>query len=207
MGPYEGLQVRDREWYKYTRAPLTADGKLPFYRYVVRTKGRVEVSWLSCAMCHTRVLPDRTVVKGAQGNFPFGKALAYDTRKVNVPFVARTFELMLYGAPWLRPDPPADLGKKSVEDIAAAHALVPPGVLARHGSGVWSPVQVPDLIGMMLAGHSDSARAPSKRQPSRLPNRASRNNAGLICSGRSRLAPFTPGCPRSRCHSRWSDAA
>ena len=148
VGPYDDMQVRDPEWYKYTRAPLTADGKLPFYRYVIRTKGRIEVGRLSCAMCHTRVLPNKSVVKGAQGNFPFGKAVAYDTRKTNLPFVARSFEMLLYGAPWLRPDPLADLGKKSVEDLASAHALVPPGVLARHGSGVWSPVQVPDLIGI-----------------------------------------------------------
>jgi hypothetical protein len=148
MGPYEGIQVRDPEWYTYTQAPLTADGKLPFYRYVIRTKERVEVSRLSCAMCHTRVLSDKSVVRGAQGNFPFGKVVAYDTRKTNSPDFARSLELMIYGAPWLRPDPVADLGKKSMEDIASAHALVPPGVLARHGSGVWSPVQVPDLIGI-----------------------------------------------------------
>ncbi|HQR06650.1 MAG TPA: hypothetical protein PLN21_07500 [Gemmatales bacterium] len=148
MGPYEGMQVRDPEWYKNTQAPLTSDGKLPFYRYVIRTKGRVEVTRLSCAMCHTRVLPDKTVVKGAQGNFPFGRAVAYDTRKTNSADFARSLELLLFGAPWLRPDPLAGLGKKSVEDIASAHALVPAGVLARHGSGVWSPVQVPDLIGI-----------------------------------------------------------
>jgi hypothetical protein len=148
MGPYEGMQVRDPEWYRYTRAPLAVGGKLPFYRYVIRTRGRVEVSRLSCAMCHTRVLPDGTVLKGAQGNFPFGRAAAYDTRKTGLAVLARCLELQLYGAPWLRPDPLADLGKKSVEDIAAAHALIPSGVMARHGSGVWSPVQVPDLIGI-----------------------------------------------------------
>ena len=53
-GPYEGMQVRDPEWYKSTQAPLTANGELPFYRYVIRTKGRVEVGVLSCAMRHTR---------------------------------------------------------------------------------------------------------------------------------------------------------
>jgi hypothetical protein len=148
MGPYKGMQVRDPEWYKYTEAPLTTDGKLPFYRYVIRTRGKIEVGMLSCALCHTRVLTDRTVVKGAQGNLPFGKVVAYDTRKINSPDFARRLELLLFGAPWLRPDPLADLGKKSVEEIASAHARVPPGVLARHGSGVWSPVQVPDLIGL-----------------------------------------------------------
>jgi hypothetical protein len=149
MGPNLTMQVRDPAWYTYTQAPLTADGKLPFYRYVIRAKGRVEVTRLSCAMCHTRVMPDKTVVKGAQGNFPFGKAAAYDTRKINNPERwARPMELSLYGAPWLRPDPLADLDKKTVEEIAAGHEAVPPGVLARHGTGVWSPVQVPDLIGV-----------------------------------------------------------
>src|SRR5262249_41245799 len=58
MGPNLTMQVRDPAWYTYTQAPLTADGKLPFYRYVIRAKGRVEVTRLSCAMCHTRVMPD-----------------------------------------------------------------------------------------------------------------------------------------------------
>ena len=148
-GPNPTMQVRDPAWYEYTQAPLAADGKLPFYRYVIREKGRVEVTRLSCAMCHTRVMPDKTVVKGAQGNFPFGRAMAYDTRKINdAALWARPMELLLYGAPWLRPDPLRDLEKWSVEDIATRHEAVPPGVLARHGSGVWSPVQVPDLIGV-----------------------------------------------------------
>jgi hypothetical protein len=149
MGPNPTLQVRDPTWYEYTKAPLTTDGKLPFHRYVIRTKGRVEVTRLSCAMCHTRVMPDKTVVKGAQGNFPFGRAAAYDTRRINDPARwARPMELNLYGAPWLRPDPLADLDKKSIEEIAVGHEAVPPGVLARHGTGTWSPVQVPDLIGV-----------------------------------------------------------
>src|SRR5262249_37991773 len=113
-----------------------------------QTKGKVRVGVLSCAMCHTRVLPDKTVVKGAQGNFPFGKAFAYDIRKSNQVGIARSLERMLYAAPWVRPDPLAGLDTNAVEDIAAAHGLVPAGVLARHGTGVWSPVQVPDLIGI-----------------------------------------------------------
>ena len=36
-GPYQALQVRNPAWYEYTSAPLSADGKLLFYRYVIRT--------------------------------------------------------------------------------------------------------------------------------------------------------------------------
>ena len=59
---------------------LTKDGVMPYARYVIRTKGTVEVGILSCAMCHTRVMPDGTVIKGAQGNSPFDRALAFDAR-------------------------------------------------------------------------------------------------------------------------------
>ena len=54
--------------------PLTLEGTVPFYRYVVREKGKVELGSFSCGTCHTRILPDGTIVKGAQGNFPMGRA-------------------------------------------------------------------------------------------------------------------------------------
>ena len=50
--------------------PVAADGTYPFVRYVIRKKGEVELGGNSCAWCHTRVMPDGSVVKGAQGNFP-----------------------------------------------------------------------------------------------------------------------------------------
>lgn len=51
--------------------PMTRDGVLPYYRYVVRKPGIVEFGRGSCAMCHSRVMPDGTVIYGAQGNLPF----------------------------------------------------------------------------------------------------------------------------------------
>src|SRR5262249_14293408 len=69
------LYVRDPKWYEATKAPLAKDGSLPFYRYVITEKGTVEVGILACGMCHTRVMPDGTLVKGAQGNFPGDRAM------------------------------------------------------------------------------------------------------------------------------------
>src|SRR5262245_4920968 len=63
-------EVRNPKFYEQTRIPPASGGTVPFYRYVVRKKGEVEVGFLSCATCHTRVMPDGTVIKGAQGNFP-----------------------------------------------------------------------------------------------------------------------------------------
>lgn len=39
--------------------------------------------------------------------------------------------------------------------IADAHATTPPGVMARHGTGTWSPVQVPHLIGIKSRRYLD----------------------------------------------------
>jgi hypothetical protein len=36
----------------------------------------------------------------------------------------------------------------TIDEISAAHAGIPPGVLARHRSSPFYPVQVPDLIGV-----------------------------------------------------------
>src|SRR5439155_4949277 len=74
--------VRNSGWYSAIGAPVDVQGELPFARYVIRKKGIVEVGQQSCAMCHTRVMPDRTVVKGAQGNFPFDRASAFELHKL-----------------------------------------------------------------------------------------------------------------------------
>jgi hypothetical protein len=51
------VNLQDPSWYERTRTPVTGEGMVPFYRYVIRQKGKVELGILSCAMCHTRVMP------------------------------------------------------------------------------------------------------------------------------------------------------
>lgn len=57
-------RVRDPAWYEKTDVPLARDGIMPFARYVIRKKGQLEVGENACAMCHTRVMRDGTVIKG-----------------------------------------------------------------------------------------------------------------------------------------------
>ena len=88
------LYIRDPKWYQQTNALTTPEGILPYVRYVVREQGKVEVGTLSCAMCHTRVLPDGSVIKGALRS--------------------------LYTVPWLSADPQEPLNGLPV-DLVAAH--------------------------------------------------------------------------------------
>ena len=134
--------VKSRAWYEKTGAPLRPDGSLPFMHYVIREKGKVELGSFSCGMCHTRVMPGGTVVKGAQGNFPFGQALA---QAPSFPF---PLWQALFAMPWMHPDPIDRLRPMSDEQIRTLLASVPPGVAARHRGSLFEPIQVPNLIGV-----------------------------------------------------------
>lgn len=147
-GPSTELYLRDPKWRDATQAPVAKDGTLPFYRYVISEKGKVEIGILSCAMCHTRVMPDGSILKGAQGNFPFDRAMGYDYRATGDVDNARTLERVLFTVPGGDSKPENQFGKMSVENIASTHEAIPPGVLARHRTNPAYPVQIPDLIGV-----------------------------------------------------------
>src|SRR6185295_14576101 len=66
----------------------------------------------SCATCHTRVMPDGSVVKGAQGNFALGRPNAMRLRESARRGEASAFWQQLKltlrattAVPWLTPDP------------------------------------------------------------------------------------------------------
>jgi hypothetical protein len=201
--------VRDRRWYAETDAPITREGILPFYRYVIREPGKVEVGTLSCALCHTRVMPNGSVIKGAQGNFPFGAAFAHDMREAGV--IEPAFRGMvhgLYSVPWLQPDPQATVDASAFSEIAGAIASVPPGVMTRHGTGTWSPVQVPDLIGVQTRRYLDRTGLQRHREPADLMRYAALNQGldrattfnGVLASGEKDREP-----PEQFFEQRYSD--
>ena len=151
--------VQSPGWWTKVGAQPAKDRTLPGYRYVIRKKEQVEVGNLSCASCHTRLMPDGKLLKGAQGNFPFDHTTAFQFRTLasqpppgvtpaQFDPLLHLAEYSLYAAPWLKPDPQAKLQQISVDEIASVHQAIPPGVVARHRSSPFYPVQVPDLIGV-----------------------------------------------------------
>jgi hypothetical protein len=148
--------VRSRIWYEKTGAPVAKDGTVPEFQYIVRKKGEVELGFSSCAFCHTRVMPDGSVLKGAQGNFPVQTAFAFGLRanaaaakdKDALLLQTRRFLKALNGAPWLHPDPEARVETMSIDEIASAFEAVPPGASLRHRASSFLAIQVPDLIGV-----------------------------------------------------------
>lgn len=144
-GERSGLYVRDPKFIADTGMPVLPDGTVPFFRYVVTKKGEVHLGRRSCAMCHIRIMPDGSILKGAQGSFPFDRAFAYDY--LHYTTGANIAERLLYATPWL-PNPLPSEDNMSVAEIAQIHFSIPPGVVARHRTSPFAPVQVPDLIGV-----------------------------------------------------------
>jgi hypothetical protein len=188
---------RDAEYFAATHMPLTRDGVMPFQHYVIRKKGVVEIGESSCGQCHTRVMTDGTVIKGAQGNFPGPKAaaLALRRRAAAGPDAAAAIltqntraQRLNYGAPWIKPDPAEDL-IGSLEEHIGSWETIPPGVLPREGSSRRYPTQVPDLIGIKDRRFLDHTGLVRHRSIADLMRYGALNQDAMFLS---RFGDFTP---------------
>jgi hypothetical protein len=141
------------------------NGVSPFSDYVIRERGKVEIGDASCRECHTRLMPDGTVIRGAQGNRPIEQVaylgLADEAAKAvdKEQFLsdARDGQRRTFAAPWLRPDPNARLEQFSAAEIEAVHFAIPAGVFARQGTSPLSPAKLPDLIGIKDRHYLDAS--------------------------------------------------
>jgi hypothetical protein len=129
--------------------PRSPDGVEPFLHYVIREKGKVELGSFSCAMCHTRVMADGRVVKGAQGNLPFGQALA---GLGTFPWPALQ---KLFSVPWLDPDPLERMKVMSDAQVRTLLSSIPPGVFPRHRGSLLEPMQIPSLMDVKFRHYLD----------------------------------------------------
>ena len=183
--------VRSADWYAHVQPPIDKAGIVPFTTYVIREKGKVELGNNACGFCHTRVLGNGTVVKGAQGNFPFDRALSYSVASRGVESARRGFRA-LFGAPWLKKDPAANIDTLSLEELVGKFNAIPPGVAARHRASADAPPAIPDLIGVRDLVYLDKTGLVVKRDIGDLMRYAALNNeldfyssfGGFIPSGK-----------------------
>lgn len=143
-----GSDLADPKWFKHVQPPVAPDGTIPFLSYGIREKGFAEVGILACATCHSRLMPDGSVVDGFQGNFRYNRAIAWSYRTHGtLEFVHEDIRL-IYGTPFMKPDPHAAAAAQSVDEIARHEEALPTGVIARNGASPYWPTQVPSLIGL-----------------------------------------------------------
>jgi hypothetical protein len=197
-------ELNDHEWYKKMAMPVTREGIMPFFRYVVRKTGQVDVGEFSCGMCHSRVMPDGSAIKGAQGNMPFDRLLAYGFRKRADLEAVRRVARILFAAPWVRSNPDSQLERMSLDQIASVHEAIPPGAISRFGTSPFYPPQVPDLIGVKDRRYLDHTGLMRHRTVEDLMRYSAINQGGDVLD---RFGDFTPlgTYPDPRNLARYSD--
>lgn len=154
---FEVEALGNPQTYRAAGMPVAKDGTMPFQRYVIRKKGMVEVGDSSCSGCHTRLMPDGSVLKGAQGNNPFDRFEALEeelsiAQKLSAAVLSeqdrRRQARRNWAVPWLVPDPHEEFFAWPLVDLLSVLKAIPPGVQARTGTSNLYPAQIPDLIGV-----------------------------------------------------------
>jgi len=178
--------VRNPKWLDATKAPVASDGTLPWFQYIVRTKGKVELGNNSCAFCHIRVMPDGSTIKGAQGNLPVQRAVAFRWRanaaaapdKQQYLLQLRARLKQLHAAPYLRPDPEDRIDAMSIDEIISVFEAVPPGTSPRQRGNTFLSIHVPDLIGVKDRRYLDRTGLEQHRSVGDLMRYAAMNQGG-----------------------------
>jgi hypothetical protein len=145
------------------------------------------------------------VVKGAQSNFAFDRAIAFRDRRRGVPEQVRNTWLSLFTVQWV-PDMQRRLAQASHEEILAAHEAIPPGVFARNRSSPFYPPAVPDLIGVADRRYLDRTGSARHRNIGDLMRYASMaqgveflsNFGGFIPSGEEGFSKLPPAETQER---------
>ena len=209
--------VRSVAWLAHTGAPVAAGGTLPWFQYVVRKKGVVELGSTSCGFCHTRVDARGRVLKGAQGNLPIQRAVAFRWRAAAATapdkgaYTARirSFLKRLHAAPYLDPDPQDRIDTMSIDELADLFDEFPPGVAPRQRGNSFVAIQVPDLIGVRGRRYLDRTGLEIHRSIADMMRYAAMNQGGHSLAS---YAGFVPAAdpelqrlPAPEQFSRYSD--
>jgi hypothetical protein len=140
--------IHDAEWFRAVRPPVTREGIVPAYSYVIRKKGVVEVGSGACSACHSRVLPDGTFLSGAQGNFPLERAYAESLRRERKAGIFPRWTTSLLMPPVDQARWTEHIYERSKSEIVAISEAMVPGVAMRPGFSYLDPPKIADLIGV-----------------------------------------------------------
>ena len=205
-------EIRGMDWFVKNKVPVTGEGVMPFMRWVIRQKGKVELGILSCGQCHTRVMPDGTVIKGAQGNFPDDRAFGYELRIAEAK--SKTKDSVLkefredvrksYGAPWIKDDDSTRANRMSVSELASVLEAIIPGSCARQGTSIFYPAAIPDLIGLKDRRYLDSTGLARQRSIGDLMRYAALNQGADELTLYDQFRPVGK-LPAASTQSRYSD--
>src|SRR6185369_2264647 len=162
--------LSDREAIKNDAPDVTKDGVILGMRYLVDKDGKLKVGLADCAGCHSRLMPDKSVLLGAPTKtFAAGGTLILvdgfnrdlEARKVTI----QEAEYASYGVPWLKDDIHARLKTMSPAEIGEVDGFPFSGTFARFNGSPYYITKIIDLNGIKDRRYIDHTGTHVNRGP------------------------------------------
>jgi len=152
---------------------MSKDGILLDYRWVVDREGKLKLSFASCQGCHSRLMPDGSVLSGAPSNFDLSDAppIRVALKQLALsPNLTRGEEFYAqFGVPWREHDAHLPFKTMKDEEIAkffAQESGEPPGtVFARVNGSPLFVTRMADLRGVRDRRYLDATATHVNRGP------------------------------------------
>jgi hypothetical protein len=151
---------------------VAADGTIPGVRWLIDHDGQLKLTLAECAGCHTRVLPDGSLVRGAQRNVQWGSfprycfdALAEIRRREGRTRPPSENAYANYGVPWLKDDINATLKTMTAEQVDRVDGEPFLGTFVRFNASPWFTTRIADLIGVKDRRYLDATATHRNRGP------------------------------------------
>jgi mono/diheme cytochrome c family protein len=163
--------VRTPEGFANASVKPRADGTLPDLRWIPTPRG-VALGLSNCAPCHTRLMPDGTLLRGAPLNedpAPLGRFTIARWGASAVELAGDTPAMAIWrswAVPWVQDDIHEPLKTMNLGQIgplfgaAAANGLFP-----RWNGSAYYPTKIPDLIGIKDRKYIDHTATHQHRGP------------------------------------------
>jgi hypothetical protein len=152
---------------------MTKDGVLLDYRWVVDKDRKLKLSFSSCFSCHTRLMPDGSLLPGAPCNYDLSDAPAVDIMlkqlAISPKLTRGEAKYVEFGVPWRKDDVHARFKTMKDEEL---HALLgqddgaPPGTtFARFNGSPFFVTRMADLRGVKHRKYLDATGTHVNRGP------------------------------------------
>jgi hypothetical protein len=163
--------ARTPQGFEKSRVQPRADGTLSDLRWIPTSRG-VALGLLNCGACHTRLMQDGTLVRGAPpteepapiGRFRMGLwgasavELAGDKGSISV--------WRSWAVPWIKDDIHESLKTMNPGQIGPLFvAAAAPGLFPRWNGSAFYPTKIPDLIGIKDRKYIDHTATHQHRNP------------------------------------------
>jgi hypothetical protein len=149
-----------------------ADGTIPGVRWLIDHDRQLKLTLAECSGCHTRVLPDGSIVRGAQRNLQWGSfpqfcfdALDEIRRREGRTRPPSDVAYSSYGVPWLKDDINATLKTMTAEQVGRVDGEPFLGTFVRFNARPWFTTRIADLIGVNDRRYLDATATHRNRGP------------------------------------------